>query len=335
MSVGVIALPLGHFKNCFEFPLHPDDLRWAAAEGVSEDVIAAVLLLHERSVDEIAPELSVAELERVIKLVRRSPRVYPPGTLDALKQRRTSTSPQPPSDSGASDLAAKEPTGRTPSAKRPRCRDTRSSPDPGAGGHSPQSINGTSYDAAVSGADPIETRPGFAELLNRIEDNGVRIVIVEDASRFARELVTQELGILALIKRGMRVLTANGDDLTDSSDPSRKMMRQIAGSFHEYEKARLVAKLKVARDRKRAIGAKVEGRKSHAELNPEMVALVRQLRRKRPKGGRRSLREISRELADAGYLNEHGRPFAPNSIRNMLAEPRRARISDDGEEEAT
>ena len=44
------------------------------------------------------------------------------------------------------------------------------------------------------------------------------------------------------IKRGVRVLTANGDDLTDSSDPSRKMMRQIAGSFAEYEKARLVAK---------------------------------------------------------------------------------------------
>jgi DNA invertase Pin-like site-specific DNA recombinase len=71
-------------------------------------------------------------------------------------------------------------------------------------------------DAAVSGADPIETRPGFASLLDRIEDNGVRTVIVEDASRFARELVTQELGILALIKRGVRVLTANGDDLTDS-----------------------------------------------------------------------------------------------------------------------
>lgn len=72
----------------------------------------------------------------------------------------------------------------------------------------------------------------------------MRTVIVEDASRFARELVTQELGILALIKRSVRVLTANGDDLTDSSDPSRKMMRQIAGSFAEYEKARLVAKLK-------------------------------------------------------------------------------------------
>ena len=103
-------------------------------------------------------------------------------------------------------------------------------------------------DAAVSGADPIEIRPGFAALLDRIEGNGVRTVIVEDASRFARELVTQELGILALIKRGVRVLTANGDDLTDSSDPSRKMMRQIAGSF--AEKARLVAKLKAARERR-------------------------------------------------------------------------------------
>ena len=37
------------------------------------------------------------------------------------------------------------------------------------------------YDAAVSGADPIETRAGFAALLDRIEANGVRIVIVEDA----------------------------------------------------------------------------------------------------------------------------------------------------------
>jgi SAM domain (Sterile alpha motif)/Resolvase, N terminal domain len=86
--------------------------------------------------------------------------------------------------------------------------------------------------AGVSGADPIETRPGFSALLDRIETNGVRTVIVEDASRFARELVTQELGIIALIKCGVRVLTANGDDLTDSSDPSREMMRQIATDCH-------------------------------------------------------------------------------------------------------
>src|SRR5262249_29926819 len=147
-------------------------------------------------------------------------------------------------------------------------------------------------DAAVSGADPIESRAGFAALLDRIESNGVRTVIVEDASRFARELITQELGIMALIARDVRVFTTNGDELTDSSDPSRVMMRQIAGAFHQYEKARLVAKLKAARDRKRAAGERVEGRKRLSETKPEAVTLAHKLARARPKGGKRSLQEI-------------------------------------------
>jgi hypothetical protein len=67
------------------------------------------------------------------------------------------------------------------------------------------------YDADVSGTDPIETRPGFSALLERIEGNGVRTVVVEDASRFARQLIIQEAGIIALIARGVRVLTASGD----------------------------------------------------------------------------------------------------------------------------
>jgi hypothetical protein len=95
--------------NRFGVELHPESVRWAAAEGVSEDVIAAFLLLHQRRVDEIVPKLSAAELEQVIKLVGRSPRVYPPGTLDALKQRRALVSPEPPqgpSDGGHSNVSA-------------------------------------------------------------------------------------------------------------------------------------------------------------------------------------------------------------------------------------
>jgi len=173
-------------------------------------------------------------------------------------------------------------------------------------------------DAAVSGADPIETRRGFAELLDRIEGNGVRTVIVEDASRFARELVTQELGIIALIKRGMRVLTANGDDLTDSSDPSRKMMRQIAGAFSEYEKTRLVAKLRAARERQRLVAGKCEGRKSWAEIKPELVREAKRLRRRSPKGHQRSLREVARELAQLGFVNTNGNPFSASVVQGML-----------------
>lgn len=181
------------------------------------------------------------------------------------------------------------------------------------------------YDADVSGADPIELRPGFSALLDRIEGNGVRTVIVEDASRFARQLVVQETGIVALIARGVRVFTASGDDLTETDDPFKVAMRQIAGVFSQLEKARLVGKLKAARDRKRATGAKVEGRKSYREIdardhNGKMIFLVKKLRRKSPKGGRRSLRAISSEMAKAGFLSRTGKPYTAAAVARMLGE---------------
>ena len=73
----------------------------------------------------------------------------------------------------------------------------------------------------------------------------------------------------------MRVLTASGDDLTNTDDPFKVVMRQVAGAFAQLEKAWLVAKLKGAR--KRATGVKVEGRKSYAEMSPEMVRLAKRL----------------------------------------------------------
>jgi len=108
----------------------------------------------------------------------------------------------------------------------------------------------------------------------------------------------QELGILALISRGVRVLTATGDDLTDDSDPWRVMMRS-------YEKARLVAKLKAARDRKRA-GGKAGGRKRWADINPELVKAAQRLRSTSPRPDR-SMREIAVNLQELGYVNERGR----------------------------
>jgi DNA invertase Pin-like site-specific DNA recombinase len=52
------------------------------------------------------------------------------------------------------------------------------------------------YDAAVSGADPIEARFGFAALLARIAGNGIRTIVVETANRFARDLMVQEVGFV-------------------------------------------------------------------------------------------------------------------------------------------
>ena len=75
-------------SNRFGIALDQALLRWAAAEGVTETVIAAVSLLHERSVEEIAGKLTPAELADVTRLVSRCPSCYPPGAYDALKARR-------------------------------------------------------------------------------------------------------------------------------------------------------------------------------------------------------------------------------------------------------
>ena len=192
----------------------------------------------------------------------------------------------------------------------------------------------TFYDAAVSGADPIDTRPGFCALLERLVGNGVRIVIVEDASCFAGTLMVQEVGIAVLAGLGVRVLTSRGDDLTDSADELRVAMRQIAGVFSQLEKTRLVNKLKAARDRKRKSGARVEGRKTRVERLEQLktseaaaeierlseaIALAKRLRRANPITHKRmSLRKISDELAAAGHLNERGQRYNAKSVQDLI-----------------
>jgi hypothetical protein len=96
-------------------------------------------------------------------------------------------------------------------------------------------------------------------------------------------------------------------------------MRQIAGAFHEYEKARLVAKLKAARERRRATVGKCEGRKSWSEINPNLVREAKRLPRRLPKGHRHSLRQVASELAKLGYKNERGAMFNATSVASMVA----------------
>ncbi len=180
-------------------------------------------------------------------------------------------------------------------------------------------IVGEYCDPAVSGKDPIDEREGFRALLDRIASNGVRTVIVESPDRFARHLMTQESGVALLVQLGVRVLTSHGDDLTDSDDEFRVAIRQILGVFSQLERTRLVKKLKVARDRKRETRTKVEGRKGLYETKPELVAMAKRLHRANPRTGERlSLRKIAAKLAEAGYLNSKGEPFAAKVVADMI-----------------
>ena len=101
---------------------------------------------------------------------------------------------------------------------------------------------------------------------------------------------------------------------TDPS-PTAELVRQILGAVSQFEKAALVAKLRHARERRRATYGRCEGRKQVPE---QVVWEARRLARRSPKTGRRrSLRAIAAELARLGHFGPSG-IYHAGSIRHML-----------------
>jgi DNA invertase Pin-like site-specific DNA recombinase len=179
-------------------------------------------------------------------------------------------------------------------------------------------IVGEYYDAAVSGADPVDQRPGFAEMLLQLAANGAKTIIVESPDRFARDLAVQLAGHDMLKGLGISIIPASAPDFFTEDTPTAVLVRQVLGAIAQFEKASAVAKLAAARKQKRQREGRCEGRKPLSETRPKAVALARKLRRRRPKGGQLSLREVSKALAAQGFLNERGKPYAAKSVASML-----------------
>ncbi len=173
------------------------------------------------------------------------------------------------------------------------------------------------YDPAVSGADPIDERPGFSTLLRRVQGNGVALVLIEDPTRFARDLAVQLAGHELLKTLGVELVPVNCPEPFREDTPTAVLVRQVLGAISQFEKAQLVAKLKVARDRKsKQAGRRIEGRKPVPDA---VKKAARRLARKSPKTGkRRSLRNISAALAEAGHLGPSGKPYGAESVKRMI-----------------
>jgi DNA invertase Pin-like site-specific DNA recombinase len=168
------------------------------------------------------------------------------------------------------------------------------------------------YDAAVSGADAIGDRKGFAAMLERIAGNGVRTILVETASRFARDLIIQETGWRFLQSQGIDLIAVDSPSAFLDDTPTAIMVRQILGAVSQFEKASLVAKLASARRRLGKLG----GAPSLDRLRPEVVSACRELRIAHPLA---SLRSVAEMLMRAGFVTPSGKAYGPEAIKRMLA----------------
>ena len=114
--------------------------------------------------------------------------------------------------------------------------------------------------------------------------------------------------------------------------PTARLVRQVLGAVAEFDKAMTVAKLRGARERMRKIGraktldgkrGKCEGRKALYEMVSEAVLMAKRLRRASPLNGERvSLQNIAERLAEAGHINERGKPYNRKSVLAMVNGPR-------------
>ena len=176
------------------------------------------------------------------------------------------------------------------------------------------------YDAAVSGADPIDVREGFSDLLAYMSGNGARMILCENASRFARDLTVQLTGHSKLMDLGYELVPVDAPTHFTDDTPTAQMVRSILGAVSEFEKSSLVAKLKAARVRKRKETGRCEGRKPLAETNPDLVREARRLRRANPvTGKRKSYQRVANELFDLGFMTAKGKPYQQDFIYRMLA----------------
>jgi DNA invertase Pin-like site-specific DNA recombinase len=133
---------------------------------------------------------------------------------------------------------------------------------------------------------------------------------------FARDLIVQGTVWKRLHADGITLIAADSPDQFVDETPAAVLIRQILGAVAQFDKAMTVAKLRGARERKRRkTGGKVEGRKSYAEANPQLVELARELSKQRP---RLSLREISAALASEGFTTPRGLPYSASAVASML-----------------
>jgi len=173
-----------------------------------------------------------------------------------------------------------------------------------------------------SGGTEFDDRSGLHEILTLAGEGnvlGIDTVIVENASRVARDLMVQEIFLSECRKRGIKVYAADcGEELVMAdADPSRVLIRQILGAVSQYEKSMIVLKLQAGRRKKaRETGKPCGGPKPYGQTASEQ-AVIDFIMDAHNRG--KSIGAISRQLREEGFPTPSGGQWwSPGTIWNII-----------------
>jgi DNA invertase Pin-like site-specific DNA recombinase len=166
----------------------------------------------------------------------------------------------------------------------------------------------------VSGSVENMNRPEWQELMALLHSNGIRTIIIEKLDRLARDLMVQETAIADIRRNGFTLISVAEPDLM-ASDPTRVLMRQLMGAVAQYDKSQIVAKLRGARMRKKAIEGRCEGRKPFGYYAGEEKVL-RRMKELRSTG--LGFDRLAAVLNSEGVHTRTGRPWHGVVVNRIL-----------------
>lgn len=193
-----------------------------------------------------------------------------------------------------------------------------------AGGHT--IVAGPFVDRMISGAAPIEDRPGLLEALGMIKRG--QVLLVRRMDRLARDIFVLLTIERNLARQGCRVVSIEGEG-TDSNGPQAVFIRHTLANVHELERAMISLRTKIAMTRhqrngrrmghKAPIGTEIanddEGRPKLLRSCSDEVLAVRRMQELRDVG--ESYRGIARLLTKEGYT-PRGKQWYHTTIRAVL-----------------
>jgi site-specific DNA recombinase len=176
-------------------------------------------------------------------------------------------------------------------------------------------------DAGISGGTN-KGRPGFLELLGRIEQGEVDVVILFSLERLSRDMLTLLALERYLDEHDVELHTVEGQ--VDTSSPDGFMAFAMKSFIGEMERRQTRFRTRLALKHKRARGQVTGGipygyRREGKELVPDLneQAIIRKANDLYHGQGLK-LAAIVQHLHEKGHRTRTGRPWAANQVRKLI-----------------
>lgn len=179
-------------------------------------------------------------------------------------------------------------------------------------------------DPGLSGSD-IQNRPGLLQLLEDARAGHFKRVIIAKLDRIARDTFLTLWVEKELKKVGVQLLSVAEPYRWE--DPAQRIFLQLISAFAEFEKSRIVDRLRAGRMKRAEAGEFPGGkvplgynlRNKKLVINEREAETVRRILRLRM--GRHSFRAIAHKLNADGARSKNGKQFYGSTIRHILRSP--------------